>query len=294
MKPGFTETFVLGASGLSRDLSPWRVYHMATGRIPMETSADAPLDQCLREALIMHLENSYGAFVDHDTDNLSFAPRLDLPPVRRLKEPGTLDIPPESPIIVEMPDRDGYEHQWHDLTESRVPFGIRARANMRMTATGASQCLVWVVADMGRIDCFHVVPFDERLSDRLRHRANLLMSQIDQGKSPDPEDDDIGTAIEISESNRQDEQHIAADDGALLDLAAYEAASDERRSFEAFAKQPEKVEREMKARLLRRLLSTQSLVLPDGRRVTSKVIRTRETSKKASSWTRLDILKASK
>jgi hypothetical protein len=288
LDPEDVENVVLGACGLSRSLSAWRSYQVAQGRLPAPDRDTSTLSATMAESLERHLENQLGAML-YRSQPWEMARGLLLPPVLQIGEPGGLPANPDDPIIIETPDQETYKFAWRDAESSGVPFRVRARANLRMAASGSAMALVWVVADMGRVDEFYTVPKEDRLIDRLLGGAEQLVANIDQGKEPDPEEDDAADVIAMLDGRTDNVREVKPGEPIIPMVDEYRRLVGSRLNLEREADALKTQEKRLKDGILLELRTSPRLRLPDGRLISAKVIRQKERLQKAGQWVRLDV-----
>ncbi len=288
------EQIVLGSLGYSSTVTPWGIYHALKGGKAPNLHRTTPLQDAMEASLREYLEQAYDVFLYDDAENREFAPSLMLEPIARIAQPGKLQANPGSPLIIEMPSRGVYEQVWQESFATVIPFRVRARAQMRMKATGAKSTLLWLVSDFGQVDEFHSIAFDEQLTARMLGATNDMLARVVAGEEPDPEDSDLQAALEQRRGLGGPTRIVDAGDPLLATIAEYDAALAKMSASNRVAKEDKETVDSLKNTILRELLATPVMTLPDGRRVTTTVIRRAPSYQKESSWTRLDIEKPKK
>ena len=292
--PEAAADLIIGAAGLSSRLSKWRSYHILAGHIEPPPTDKSPLMDRLQMAIAEHLAETYNAPLYRDVTNIRFAGLLDLAPIIRLGATGPLDMPADTPVLIETPTRAAYDFAWTSGHDATVPFYLRARAQLAMAATQTTETLIWLVTDMGSLDQFHRVTLDDRLVGRLEAGITALVEQVQNQELPDPEADDIEDAIRLLDGRANNLRQVAQDEPIMTTIQDYQATVRARLNLDGESKQLKTRENTLKTEILAALLVTPQLELPTGETVESKVVHTAARSQQASSWVRLDIKRPTK
>ena len=286
------EQVVLASIGYSSTTTPWEMYQALAGERELPGQDEAPLRQHLEASLLDYMQARYGAFVYEDHDRVGFTPQLSLRPIARLGAPGKLGFNDGVPFLIEMPSQEAYKTSWRDSSSTVIPFRVRARAQMRMKATGTTEAALWVCSDFGQVDEFHVLEVDGGLVSSLVGATNAMFERVARGEAPDPEDDDLAAAVELSIKRGNDAVRVLAEGEPLATVfEEYEKAVASLSLRRREEKAADGEVRELKNAILREMEHTPTIKLPSGRIASPTVVRTPPKSSKGSSWVRLDITK---
>jgi hypothetical protein len=288
--PAQAEDFILGSIGLG--MSPWRTYQIATGQIEPDPPIVSELELSFRQNLLHYLESRFDAFLNEDESNIFFTPDVALEPILRIGYPGKLNAKSGDILILEMLEQNTYDKLWEKNSGITVPFLVRARATMRMKATGSREALVWVVTGLGKVDEFHSVAYDENLANRMTAATIAMTERIREHKAPDVEDDDVETALSLLGDRNNSTRVVEVGEPIIAAISEYESTVAQRLNLDQASNQLKATEQTLKKTILKELIVTPALVLPDKRIVSSKTIRKAASLSKPSSWERLDIYAA--